>query len=196
MILESRDTLIEKLRKVPLRGSEIYPYKNAFITLGLFDPAFFSPCQRYVLSDVLRHMEHLQWDYLQEWRVDKDILALDGYLRAEKFDDFGAAQDILPIILEEVMMNGKIHQVICDGQHRAYLAYQRQRKVTAVYIRGACPSYYAYPLREGWDDVEIIDRLDANYIKKFHTCLEYKERFRDFTAVFNNGSVSRPRAVK
>lgn len=196
MILESRSTLIKKLREVPLRGSEIYPYKDAYITLGLFDPAFFSPCQRYVLLGALKRIEHIHWDYMQEHRLNRDILALDGYLRAEPLDDFGQARDILPIILEEEMMNGKIHQVICDGQHRAYLAYQRQRKVTAVYIRGARPHYYAYPLRWGWDDVEIIDKLDENYIKKFHTCIEYKKRFRDFTAVFNNGSVSRPRDAK
>ena len=196
MHLIDRKAFIQKLRLVPLRNSNIRPYRNAFITLGRFDPAFFSPCQRYVLSGQLQALEYLRWDYLRPHRLGKDIFSIDGYIEANDFGDFGTAQDVLPIIIEEVLVNGKIQQIICDGQHRSFLALQTHRLVMAAYIRGASPAYYAYPLRNGWDDVEIIDEIPQKYIKKFHRTMDYKENFRDFTRVFNNGSVSRSRAIE
>jgi hypothetical protein len=70
--------------------------------------------------------------------------------------------------------------------------------VNVAYVRGVNRSYgyYAHPLPGGWNDVQIIDRLEEGYIKKFHTVKDHRARFRDYNTEFENIGDSRPYEAK
>jgi len=202
--IHSPEKLIEKLREVTLHRKTweiIYaqnsdyeipkPYKNAHITLEKIDPNILAPCQRYVLVSEIAKIQKVYWHMLNTWDIDIFNMAERNVGYIEGFSD--PLVDILPIIVEEQIINGKLHMLICDGMHRAYYARQTYKLATVVYIRGASEPYYAYPVPGGWLDVEVLDEISPSYIKKFHAYEDYKEHFRDFTSVFNNMSVSRPR---
>jgi hypothetical protein len=196
----SQEDLVDRLRRVKLRGQEIYPYFDAFISVEKLDPAKLSPCQRYVLLPELRKIEQVRWRLLG---MNVDIFDLGGYVEVASPNDEVTLKrkemtydrvDVLPIIVEEdITPFGEVRQIINDGMHRAYLAYQMGVFINVAYIRGADQRYpyYSYALPEGWQGVHLIDQLTPGYPKKFHTRANHKELFRDFTSQFNNLSVSR-----
>lgn len=208
----SAGELCEKLRQIKLKDGKTQPYLNSYISIEMLDPAILAPTQRYCLISELKKIEQLRWDILNEFNWD--ILQLNGYLeviyKLEKKGEFiswGAASrkvgedwetkqiDILPPIIEEhVNSRGGIDLIICDGQHRCRLAYQMGMPLNVIYVRGANKSYpyYAYPLPNGWDDVELRDDIPEGYVKKFHVAKEHKRLYRDFNTQFSNIGDSRP----
>jgi len=46
--------------------------------------------------------------------------------------------------------------------------------------------YYAFPLVNGWNDVEIVQDLPPGYVKKWHRIKNYKTLYRDFNTGFRN----------
>lgn len=177
--------LKHRMREVTLLRSSEKPYRNCYISIECLDPHYLVPCQRYVLVKEIRKIQQLRWQALQE---GTDIFTLWG---AFKFD----GHEIIPPVIEEHVINGRIYPIICDGQHRTYLAYQLNSRINVVYIRGVSVPYYASVLPHGWNDVEIIDELTEGYIKKFHVIQDHKTLFRDFTSQFDNLSVSRKRQI-
>lgn len=212
MEIETRSSgeLIIKLQEVKLRDSNVQPYIGARIDLITLMPSELSPCQRYVLMPELKKVETLRWDILEE-TGHVDILKLNGYIKChydpqyvtagEKNEKIYESEesttiDIIPPVCEEYTTEDyKLKIKINDGLHRCFLAYQMGVPVTVAYVRGADPRYpyYSHIVPGGWEAVEIIDKLDENYVKKFHVSKNYKKLFRNFNSQFDNIGDSRAR---
>jgi len=215
--VRSSGELIDKLHQILLRGnSNIKPYKNAIITIEKLHPKALAPAQRYVLRSELRKIEQLRWAIDAEY--GQDILRLNGYLKIEypeseivthyeyglgKLEPVGEVTepipaktiDILPPVVEEYIdYNGYIRPLVCDGMHRAFLAYQMDMPLHVAYVRGVNKNYpyYSYPLPEKWNNIEILDVIPKGYIKKFHVAKDHKFLYRDFNSQFRNVGDSRP----
>lgn len=207
--IRSSGELISKLQQVTLRGGGIQPYHGARIDLVTLDPVILAPTQRYVLTTELKKIEQVRWGILKDY--NKDILNLDGYVKctyekSEPIYEVGKLDpvdylvpektiDVIPPVVEEYIdPKGMLHLIIADGQHRCYLAYTTGQFVTVAYVRGIHWGYpyYAYPLPNGWDDVEVRDDIPEGYIKKFHVAKEHKKLYRDFNSQFENIGDSRP----
>ena len=84
--------------------------------------------------------------------------------------------------------DGSVVKILNDGMHRVYLARMERSPIQVVYVRKVpreCP-YYAFPLVNGWNDVEIVQDLPEGYIKKWHRIKDYKSLYRDFNTGFQN----------
>jgi hypothetical protein len=202
----SEGELCERLAHIKLKGGNTQPYLNSYLSIETLDPSILAPTQRYVLSKELKKLEQIRWDIEREYGYD--ILRLAGYLQVTYppcsvgLSD-GTTRvyanpeviDILPPIVEEyINPRGMIDLIICDGQHRCFLAYMMGLPLNVVYVRGINKGYpyYAFPLPNGWKDVEIRDDIPSGYIKKFHVAKEHKRLYRWFNDEFSNIGDSRP----
>lgn len=204
----SAGELCEKLRRIKLKDGKTQPYLDSYISIEMLDPAILAPTQRYCLIKEIKKIEQLRWSILNDYGWD--ILQLNGYLRVEYTPPLEGAEngtkvqvsnydstktiDIIPPVIEEYIdPRGGVQLIINDGQHRCRLAYQMGMPINVVYIRGANKSYpyYAYPLPNGWNDVELRDDIPLGYVKKFHVIREHKRLYRDFNTQFNNIGDSR-----
>jgi hypothetical protein len=181
------EELIANLRRVSmLTRPDVYPYSNA----GVIDTIVLStddiaPAQRYVLKDEFEKVRDLRWALKEH---DVDLFKLGGYVTiwVEGFDE---PIDVLPPVVEESKeANGLTVSVLNDGMHRVYLARTCWSPIEVVRIMGIPDEfpYYAYPLVDGWRDVEIIDELKKGMLKKFHRTPNNKELYRNFDSAFNN----------
>jgi hypothetical protein len=106
--------------------------------------------------------------------------------------------DVLPPVVERsVEADGSIVKILNDGMHRVYLARMERSPIQVVYVREVPNEYpyYAYPLVNGWNDVEIVNELPEHYIKKWHRIPNYKTLYRDFNTAFQNVGGPRGRFV-
>jgi hypothetical protein len=217
--IESRSEgeLTIRMERVTLRGSDYQPYNAAKINIVRMDPKYLAPPQRYCLISELRKIEQLRWNILANYPYD--IFRLAGYIKVrypeeninetlydtryyvdEPMEPIDMNKtipetviDILPPVVEEYIdERGKLHLLICDGQHRCFLAYQMGYPINVVYVRGATVPYYSYPLPNGWEDVELIEKIPEGYLKKFHIARDHKSLYRNFNSQFSNIGDSRP----
>jgi hypothetical protein len=208
VITRSEGELCEKLKLVTLRGSALQPYLTAFISIETIHPKNLAPTQRYVLDFELKKIEQLRWDIEKDWGFD--ILKLNGYLKCSYKNPDGDQPiaedmnlkreysekviDIIPPVVEEyINPSGGVDLIINDGQHRVFLAYMMGMPINVAYVRGRHSGYpyYAYPLPNGWNDVEIRSDIPEGYIKKFHVAKEHKKLYRNFNSKFENIGDSR-----
>ena len=182
----SSEELIKRLRNVTmLKASHIYPYRDVFISLECISTEFLAPPQNYVLVDELKKVRSLKWA-LQEQGVD--IFNLNGYIRIW-FDNADSPVDLLPPVVEEsIEADGSVVNIINDGMHRLYMAKMERVIPQIIFIRGIPKDlpYYAFPLRDGWDDVVVEDELFEGYLKKWHRREDYKSLYRNFNSAFEN----------
>lgn len=205
IIARSEGELCEKLRLITLRGTSIQPYLNSYISIETIHPRNLAPTQRYVLDYEIKKIEQIRWDIIADWGFD--ILSLNGYLKVTYpaptvgLDDGSRVKgnpstiDIIPPVIEEyVNPTGNIDLIINDGQHRCYLAYLMNTPLRVAYVRGRHPGYpyYAYPLPNGWNDVELRSAIPEGYIKKFHVAKDHKSLYRNFNSQFDKIGDSRP----
>lgn len=192
IIKHSVDELISKLKKISmLTRPNIYPYKEAYISLERIRVEYLCPTQYYILRSELEKIRQLRWKLLAK---GIDIFDLNGYITLVLED--GYLFDLLPPIVEESFEgDGSMVLIINDGMHRLFLAYQEWIIPKVVYVRGVPKNlpYYAYPLRKGWEDVKIYDdkKEELGILKKFHRIENNKDLYRNFNSVFTN--VSAPR---
>jgi hypothetical protein len=188
------EALIRNLRNIEmLKAPQVHPYESATITLEILLPEEIVPPQRYVLTDEILKVRDLQWE-LQDRGVD--LFKLDGYVTI-MVEDCDYPIDVLPPIVEESKeADGSVVRILNDGMHRVYLARVERTLVQAVYVTnipGECP-YYAFPLVNGWNGVELRSDLPEDYIKKWHRIREYHELYRNFNSGgFQNVGGPRPR---
>jgi len=194
--------LIKRIRQVTmLKNDNIYPYKNAVITLENLNPNILVPPQDYILDSALKNVMDLNY-FLNEYPVDNpdefyDMFNLRGFLKFTLFDSFDKPirRTLLPPIIEEsIEADGTIKPIICDGMHRIYWARVNCLPfVNCVYIRGVSSRtpYYAYPVLGGWDGVKRVSELSPGLIKKFHRIRDNKKLYRNFDSVFTNSSAPR-----
>ncbi|MCE5198991.1 MAG: hypothetical protein ABFD54_18165 [Armatimonadota bacterium] len=182
----SVEELLANMRRVGmLTHPEDYPYENAQIELVSLHTNEIAPAQRYVLNCELMKVRDLQWA-LQEHGVD--LFKLDGYasIWLEGYDD---PIDVLPPVVEESEeADGSVVRILNDGMHRVYLARMERTPIQVVYARNVPKQYpyYAFPLVNGWADVEIMQDLPEGYIKKWHRIKNYKSLYRNFNSGFQN----------
>ncbi len=178
--------LMANMRRVSMltKPSEM-PYKEAQIKLETLHTDAIAPAQRYVLTQEILKVRDLRWG-LREHGVD--LFALDGYatIWLEGYDD---PIDVLPPVVEKsTEADSSTVKILNDGMHRVYLARMERCPIQVVYVEGVPEQfpYYAFPLVNGWHDVEIVSELPEGYIKKWHRIKEYKSLYRNFNSGFQN----------
>jgi len=180
------DELIRNMREVGMLtdpGAKLY--KNAAIELVTLHTDEIAPAQRYVLTQEILKVRDLRWA-LRDHGVD--LFKLDGYVTMwlRGYDD---PIDLLPPVIEQsVEADGSTVRILNDGMHRVYLARMERSPIQVVYVRNVPAEYpyYAYPLVNGWADVEMVRDLPEGYIKKWHRIPNYKTLYRDFNTAFRN----------
>lgn len=178
--------LLARIATTRLRGYGGYPiYENAQLELveGM-DPRELVPAQRYVLESDFNNIEALYESFLT---VDVNIFALRGGLLFWTEDSGDDPIPLIPPIIEESLEpNGKQVLLINDGMHRVYTAMRLGQPINVIVARGVPTEYpyYAYALEGGWGDVEELEELPDNYVKKaYRDPGNYKSLFRDFNAI-------------
>jgi hypothetical protein len=193
--------LLSRLKQTRLRGhGQPLIYEGASLSLERsVDPGTLVPAQRYVLKSDFERIEHLYHDLR---RQSLDIFALEGGLLFWAEDPDTGEEDgpiplIPPVIEESHEPDGRTVLLINDGMHRVYAAKRLGKRINIIVARGVPRSYpyYAYALRNGWDDVEELEELPDNYVKKtYRDTQNYKALFRDFNAVFPGVQKQRKRS--
>ncbi|MDH7603237.1 MAG: hypothetical protein QHI38_13955 [Armatimonadota bacterium] len=191
----SVDELIANMRRVGmLTDPNIKLYKDCRIEVVTLHTDEIAPAQRYVLVQEILKVRNLRWA-LREHGID--LFKLDGYITMW-LQGYEEPIDVLPPVIERsVEADGSVMKILNDGMHRVYLARMERSPIQVVYVRDVPPQYpyYAYPLVNGWNDVEIVDELPENYIKKWHRIPNYKTLYRDFNTAFRNVGGPRGRFV-
>lgn len=190
----SVEDLINKVRKVPmLKAPEVFPYVDEITTLikyKIVDVENLTPAQRYVLQPNLDRIQEIGWQLKEKF--DVDIYNLNGYVRM--YMENGEEIDLLPPIIEgSTEKNGTEYRIINDGMHRCMSAYLESTPCGVVEIFGVPEEYpyYAFPLVDGWLDVEVLKELKPGFVKKRHRIRDHKTLFRNFNAQFNAKSEPR-----
>lgn len=121
-----------------------------------------------------------------------------GYVEFTVAHDDGKEEVITilpPIIEEHTEADGTKHSIICDGQHRCYLARIMHMPIVVVRIEKVSVPYYAYPAPNGWNDVQLVDSIGPTMIKKHHRLPDgkYQALYRNFDSQFTNCSKPRGR---
>lgn len=182
----SVDELMQNMRRVAmLTHPDDLPYKNASIELATVHTDEIAPAQRYVLTQEILKVRDLRWCLREH---DVDLFKLDGYVKIwlEGYDD---PIDVLPPVVEQsAEADGSVVKILNDGMHRVYLARMERSPIQVVYVEKVPKEYpyYAFPLVNGWNDVEIVSELPEGYIKKWHRIKNYKSLYRDFNSGFQN----------
>ena len=180
------DELVANLRKVGMfTDPDAHVYEDSVIELTSYHTNEIAPAQRYVLTGELTKVRDLKWA-LAEHGVD--LFKLDGYatIWLEGYDD---PIDVLPPVIEQsAEADGSVVKILNDGMHRVYLARMERSPIQVVYVRNVPKQYpyYAFPLVNGWNDVEVVQDLPEGYIKKWHRIKNYKSLYRDFNTGFQN----------
>lgn len=181
----SREELVSRLRNVTmLKAPEVKVYASADIQVGPIDLSTVWPAQRYVLRSEFEKVRELRWTLA---RMGHDPLKLDGYLTLTFAS--GEVIDLLPPIVEDIVEeDGSVHSIINDGMHRMYLAWISWVSPVVAHVKNLPPEYpyYAYPLREQWAGVQMIERLTPEFVKKFHRIPDNKLLYRNFNSAFHN----------
>ena len=182
----SPEELLERLARVTmLTNPERLVYSKSYSSLEKIRTEFLSPPQAYVLSGEILKVRNLRWQ-LAEHGVD--LFCLDGYVTIY-LEDSPEPVDVLPPVVEEsVERDGSVHNIVCDGMHRIFLARLEMVIPQVVFIRGLSRDtpYYAFPVPGGWGAVDLRDDLPQGYIKKWHRISQYKTLYRDFNSAFTN----------
>ena len=187
-----QECLIENLRKVSmLKAPEIFPYRDACISLRRIAVKKLHPAQRYVLKQELFKVRELKWQLAD---LGKDIFCLNGFLRLtvafnNNHNDTQEIDLLPPLVEEQEERDGTIVRIINDGMHRIYLAYLEWVIPQVIYVTNVPKDlpYYAYPIPENdWTKIEIRDDIPKGFIKKWHRIRDNKKLYRNFNSAFKN----------
>ena len=169
------------IRKVPLvkkdeNGSEIFPYKDAYINLRKFRFEEVNPPTFYLLRDNLNTQRNLAKTLTEKYEIDP--LRFDNEIAAVELKNLDTNEIWLltPPIIENVSrqisyvrQEGEIDYsdkpitinvpLICDGAHRVAISKEFGGYFNGINIVGASPKhpYYAHP--NGWDMVNIVNEV-------------------------------------
>ena len=189
----SEGELIEGLRNVTLlERPTVRIYKDACISLEKIAVECLYPAQRYVLVRELLKVRRLRWELS---RLGYDMFELNGYLRLWLRGNDKPVDLLPPIVEESIEQNGHVVHIINDGMHRIYLAYREWIIPQVVFIRGIPKNlpYYAYPNPGRWSEIELIEEIPENYIKKWHRIPAHHTLYRNFNSAFENVGAPRGR---
>ena len=183
----NRDSLrqfYDDLSFVPLVGHDnALVYKYATINIWENVPTdILTPCQRYVLRNGI-HRTRDMFDTL--FHTGRGHVNIDRthWFRVEGEPD---PIPLTPPIIEVYRdIEGKQSLIIADGMHRVYNARCLFLPITCCVINYPSHPYYAYPNKNGWHDVQVIDELTEDFKRKdYREPDDYKALFRDYNSVF------------
>lgn len=179
------DEVLTRLKQTQLMGyGQPYLYKTAMLELcEQVDPDTLVPAQRYVLTRDFQRIENLYSQFLQ---IGIDIFALKNGLH---FEEQGEMIPLLPPIVEVSVEESKPVLLINDGMHRIFSARQLGKHINIILVSNIPKKYpyYAYPLKNGWQDVQVLETLTVGFVKKYYRDKEnYKALFRNFNELFPN----------
>ncbi|MBF0582876.1 MAG: hypothetical protein HQL80_01430 [Magnetococcales bacterium] len=186
----SETELLDRFRQTRLRGfGQPLVYQQAELTLvRQVEPRTLYPAQNYVLQADYERLHGLYEAFLQQGH---NIFALEGglffWVRQQDGDEEGPIPLTPPVVEISREADGRTLPLINDGMHRVYTAMRLQQPIHIILARHVPPQwpYYAYPLPNGWADVEELQQLPENYVKKAYRDPEnYKDLFRDFNGIF------------
>ncbi len=180
--------LLSGIRRVALLGRpDALPYADSDTELCLLDTDEIVPTQRCVMTKQIAMVQNLHWALRDR---GFDLFRLEGYLTIW-LEDRNDPIDVLPPVVEQSPeADGSVVKILSDGMHRAYLARMERSRVQVVYIRNVPEAYpyHAFPLVNGWADVEIRQDLPDGYIKEWHRVRDYNSLRRDSGSAFLNCS--------
>lgn len=176
-------TLLTALKQTQLIGhGQPLVYAQTHLELRQqVDPDLLIPTQRYVLKQIVGTLENI---YHQLLKQGVDIFALTG---AITFQTGQSSVPLTPPIIEEsVEADGRKVLLISDGMHRVYTARKLKKRINVVLVSNVPKEYpyYAYPLQQGWQEVEELETLRKDFQKKTYREEDYKALFRNYNALF------------
>jgi hypothetical protein len=178
--------LLARMRRVSmLTAPENLVYAEADMSLTTLHTDQIAPAQRYVLTQEIAKVRELRWSLLEH---GVDMFNLDGYVSVQ-FDEYDEPIDLLPPVIEEsVEADGTVVNILNDGMHRVFLARVQRSPIQVVVVKNVPRQwpYYAFPLSNSWNDVEIRQDLPEGYVKKWHRIRNYKSLYRNFNSAFQN----------
>lgn len=199
--LHSTRELMTKLRDITmLKNKDVKPYVNADISITSIHTNQLAPAQLYVLRDEFEKVRSLRWALLDNCNIDILQMASSsmpndngqvGYIEFSLSSKPDEVITVLPPIVEVSVEGDKSKvNIINDGMHRCFLA-RVSHIVPFVVLVDRVPTnlpYYAYPLAGGWNDVKMVEKLSASFMKKYHRFPngEYQKYYRDFNSSFIN----------
>jgi hypothetical protein len=187
-----RELLFSALRNVRLMGNnrDTFPYEHATFEVKMTSPSDLQPSAFYVLKEGLSFISHLT-EILSEQlggveRLDTLVEYVDGH---------GNTHRMIPPVVERT----DFHEwMILDGIHRSYLALVREQSIPMLFVKNVTVPYPCLPLPNGWESVELADRVPA--IKRLvrsgfnDTAETYHDLHRDLREFGSMGS--RPPALR
>ncbi len=185
------ETLLARFRQTRLRGfGRPLVYERARLELVRHvDPATLYPAQNYVLQADHHRLRDFHALFLEKGH---NIFALEGgllfWIRDDRTGEEEGPIPLTPPVVEiSLEPDGRTLPLINDGMHRVYTAMRLHQPIHIIQVQNVPTQwpYYAYPLANGWQDVEELVELPENYIKKAYRDPDhYKDLFRDFNELF------------
>ncbi|MEO5340049.1 MAG: hypothetical protein H7837_05945 [Magnetococcus sp. MYC-9] len=197
----AEEPLLERFRQTRLRGfGQPLIYAQARLRLVRnVEPRTLFPAQRYVLQADHQRLHRLYTSFLQHGH---DIFALEGglqfWIHGEEGEEEGPIPLTPPLVELSREADGRLLPLINDGMHRVYTAMQLGKTIHIIQADGVPEQwpYYAFPLANGWDDVEELAAIPEDYVKKSYRDPDnYKALFRDFNGVFPGIQKQRQRGI-
>lgn len=190
----SSSELFDRLRKVPLTGTDTLVYANADISIKELHPDHVNPTTFYLLKNGIEFQRKLRDSLLDKYGID--TLKLDGALEII-VDNSGEIWTLTPPIIEVtgrevryVAKEGDIEYgetstvqipIINDGAHRVNLAREIGKRFNGIYISGALMNFPFYAHPNSWDRVKVVDEVPSSKEeKKFYLREDCYALYRDF----------------
>lgn len=180
------EELMPRLQKVTmLTAPDVRVYESTRIELKTMDTDQIAPAQRYVLTTEVIKVRDLRWELRD---LGYDLFNLNGYLEIFLEGEDEPVNVLPPVVEVSTEANGSVVNILNDGMHRVYLARMERCPIQVIYVHDVpCQyPYYAFPLVNGWNDVEIKQDLPEGYVKKWHRIKNYKSLYRNFNSAFEN----------
>lgn len=184
---KTKEDLIKVLKQSTLLGDKnIYPYKDANISIETFTYKDLSPTQFYYIFNNLSLLKILKYDFKNH---NIDILNLDGYVNFET-DKYDKKLTMTPPIIENV--DGQ--NLLVDGMHRVVLSMMLGKNIKCLYIENIKPEHYTYniPNPNGWRDVKPFREEIPENFKTRNS--RYDGNYRYYRRMYNfEGKIQIPR---
>lgn len=182
----NEEELLSRLRNVTmLKAPDVMVYKDTRIELKTMNTDQIAPAQRYVLTSEVTKVRDLRWELRDK---GYDLFNLNGYLEIFLEGEDEPITVLPPVVEVSAEADGSVVNILNDGMHRVYLARMERCPIQVVYVHDVPAEYpyYAFPLVNGWNDVEIKHDLPEGYVKKWHRIRNYKSLYRNFNSAFEN----------
>ena len=185
----STEETLARFKQTRLRGyGQPLVYENAELSLiqNVDIIKTLVPAQRYILRSNVHCILNLA-DQFE--RMGVDIFALTGavlfWYRNDDGEMVGPVPLCPPIVEADCGLTDGF--LINDGMHRITAARYRNRSINVIGVTNVPAEYpyYALPLEHGWDEVQVLEEIPDDYVKKaYRDPVNYKALFRDFNGVF------------